>query len=764
MATSDMNASNTNRISYPQGRLYYKGADWCSPIPLKAGTKFPPPVKVTGKNGSDASEELQGIFDTNYPDGETAIRLAPDVAALDVDTYEGKDGYFELQELEDELGELPRGPISSKRECPTENGKRLFIVPAGKDWTDPADSIEIVHAGWRYVVCFPSAIDGMEEKWWYPNTEDDGYHVEDRVPMRDEIPELPAEWVRHMCKGETVFRTAGVTPEKAQQWLDSLHEGEACERVLKVVETTDFSGTGHDNMLRVQTHLLRLGQEGHTGIQAALDTLEGQFLSQVSERRANGQTTTSYEWTKAYDRALEEEAKTPVGARCTCRVSLRGLNKTEPGILPEEFWSARPSLAHVRQAARSRRRSGEAALAGLFARFGAMIDPQVKVDTGIADPLSLNAFTALLGPSGTGKSASKSIPARLVPTPTLSTFGDREYVGLGSGEGMIEAYLEFVNVETGELKKNGDPVTVSMKRQVHSNVLFYLDEGESLTTLLGRNGSTLGATIRSAWMGEKLGQMNAQKETTRTLTEGKYSMGFIVGLQYEACTKLMEDAAYGTPHRFYFSRVTDPNQPDARCEWPGKLAINPVQVANTAGEFQVVASITDRLDADDLAKQRGQLKVNPLNTHEPAMRAKLSAFIAALDGRTLITEEDWELSGMMWKASCEVRDDVMSYLKEKTAREISAKDEVYVNREVKIDEAKREKSEAVQKVEALSKRVSTWVHESTGGITRREVGQKMNSRDRKLLDEAIQLGETRDWFRYDMDGKTLVAGTSRPTD
>lgn len=438
--------------------------------------------------------------------------------------------------------------------------------------------------------------------------------------------------------------------------------------------------------------------------------------------------------------------------------------KKEPGILPEEFWSARPALARIRQAARSRRRSGEAALAGLFARFGAMVDPRVKVDTGIAEPLSLNAFTALIGPSGTGKSASKSIPKRLVPTPTFSEFSDREYVGLGSGEGMIEAYLDFVTVETGELKKNGDPVTVTRKQQVYKNVLFYLDEGESLTTLLGRNGSTLGATIRSAWMGEKLGQMNAQKETTRTLTEGMYSMGFIVGLQYEACSKLMEDAAYGTPHRFYFSRVTDPNQPDERCEWPGDLSVNPVKVANDSSGFTVAASITDRLDQQDLARQRGELKVDKLNTHEPAMRAKLSAFIAALDGRTLITEEDWELSGHMWQASCEVRDDVMDYLDERKAAEISAKDQVYVNREVKIDEAKRENNEVARKEAKLAKRVANWIHESEDRLTYRDVGQKMNSTDRKLLEKAVALGELRDWFHFDLDGKTLLPGDSRPTE
>ncbi|WP_158697829.1 bifunctional DNA primase/polymerase [Streptomyces prunicolor] len=753
------------RTPYPLARKLYQGIEWGSPIPLPHGRKFSPPTGVTGKMGTDASEELQQQLDEKYPNGEIAVRLAPQVGALDVDTYADKTGYDDLLELQRVLGALPRGPISSKRANPEHNGKRLFVIPEDKDWHDVSESIEIVHHGWRYVVAHPSVIDGLQEQWWYPNLYDSGYHIEGRVPSLAEIPILPDAWIERFCKGESQYRDNSVPPEYAAAWLESLHEGAACARVIKAIESTDFTVSGHDNMLRTQTHLLRLGQEGHMGILAALDTVESLFLDQVRDRRRD-QETIVREWNRAYDSALAVEANTPVRRKCACHVSLRALTSDdkEPGILPEEFWSARPSLAHVRQAAHARRRSGEAALAGLFARFGAMVNPDVKIDTGIGDPLSLNAFAALIGPSGSGKSASKSIPKRLVPTGTFSTFGEREYVGLGSGEGMIEAYLDFVQVETGEVKKNGDPVVVTAKRQVHSNVLFYLDEGESLTTLLGRNGSTLGATIRSAWMGEKLGQMNAQKETTRTLTEGKYSMGFIVGLQYEACTRLMEDAAYGTPHRFYFSRVTDPNQPDERAAEPGVLPVNPVQVANKGSGFTVVSSITDRLDANDLARQRGQLKVNKLNTHEPAMRAKLSAFIAALDGRTLVTEEDWELSGHMWKVSCEVRDDVMSYLKDKQAAEISAKTQIYVEREMRIDEAKQEKDEEANKVLMLAKRIGRWVHDAKEGISKRDVGQKIKGPDRKLRDQAIELGENRGWFYCKEDGRTLLPGDSRPSE
>lgn len=186
--TLESDNNEPTHIGYPVGRHVYEGIEWGSPIPLPYGRKFSPPTGVTGKLGVDASDERQKEFDEQYPTGETAVRLAPFVAALDVDTYDDKTGYDDILKLENELGDLPRGPISSKRGEPLKNGKRLFTIPEGMAWEDPSDSVEIVHSGWRYVIAYPSVIDGLEEKWWFPNADDDGYHIEDRAPRLEEIP------------------------------------------------------------------------------------------------------------------------------------------------------------------------------------------------------------------------------------------------------------------------------------------------------------------------------------------------------------------------------------------------------------------------------------------------------------------------------------------------------------------------------------------------------------------------------------------------
>ena len=61
--------------------------------------------------------------------------------------------------------------------------------------------------------------------------------------------------------------------------------------------------------------------------------------------------------------------------------------------LPSAFWIARPSLAHVRQAAHSRHRSADAVLHVVLARVAAMIEP-ARIDTGVGSPASLNYFAA----------------------------------------------------------------------------------------------------------------------------------------------------------------------------------------------------------------------------------------------------------------------------------------------------------------------------------------------------------------------------------
>ena len=61
--------------------------------------------------------------------------------------------------------------------------------------------------------------------------------------------------------------------------------------------------------------------------------------------------------------------------------------------------------------------------------------------------------------------------------------------------------------ETGKREK--------IRAQTRHHAFFYADEGQVLTRLGDRKGSTIGESLRRAFNGETLGQTNASRDRTR---------------------------------------------------------------------------------------------------------------------------------------------------------------------------------------------------------------------------------------------------------
>ena len=211
--------------------------------------------------------------------------------------------------------------------------------------------------------------------------------------------------------------------------------------------------------------------------------------------------------------------------------------------LPEEFWSARASLAHVRQAAWSRDRSAEAVLGGVLARIGADTPHTVVLPPVVGSPVGLSLLVALTGPPGSGKSSAKAIAVSLVRARTIDPVVDD--VPPGSGEGLAEMLFDKVS--------EVDPVTgkpVSVKRQVRWNAFVYADEGEALTKFAQRNnGATFWPTVRTVFTSGTLGQRNASEERRRVVPGDAYVFGIVACFQPELAAKVLGDAAAGTPQR-----------------------------------------------------------------------------------------------------------------------------------------------------------------------------------------------------------------------
>lgn len=437
-----------------------------------------------------------------------------------------------------------------------------------------------------------------------------------------------------------------------------------------------------------------------------------------------------------------------------------------PGRIPEEFYAARPELAHIRQAGHSRTRSGDVALLTTLTRLSGMVSHRIRADTGIAGYASLNLFGGIIGPSGIGKSTGMEVAERLMPAPSGLDFIDGQPIG--SGEGLAEMFIDTVDEETGETRKGrggtDTPVTRKVRKQVRHNAFIYIDEGKTITRLMQeRSGSTLGETLRSAAVGQTLGQTNASKENSRHIPKGSYSLGLLAGFQPETVAPLFEEVAEGTPQRFVWVQVTDPSIPDQAPPWPGELhawrdAITTPKGDETSSYVLVTfdQSIKDELRAADLAKVRGEVpaeELNPLDSHAPLMRVKLSSLLALLAGRRHVNAEDWRLADMLWAASCATRDAVLEYSAAQRRAEQEKRTLARIEEEVRIDHAKQlaEDRRVDRAIEKLALRISAYVH-ANGPQPRKVLRGRAAGKEKRLMPDVYDYAVLREWL-VEVDGR-----------
>lgn len=428
--------------------------------------------------------------------------------------------------------------------------------------------------------------------------------------------------------------------------------------------------------------------------------------------------------------------------------------------LPDEFWAARPVLKTIREAAHAVPASPDAVLGVVLARTAAMLHNQVKFDSTGGDPTgSLNLFVALVGASGAGKSRAEGAAARLILPPSYLEHPGafRDGIGLGTGEGIAEAYMGFEERETGTQDRQGHPKVEKVRAQVRHNVFFTVDEGQTLTKMmLERAGTTIGPALRSAWVGKALGQANAREDTTRFLPAGAYNMGLAIGYQPAVAQDLLADGGPGTPQRFLWLSASDPNAPRQQmppvdpfrlplCDGYGRVS-DVLSVARCIITFP--PAISAQLRDDAVARLRGDLIVDELDSQTPLMLCKLAALFAVMDGRSQVTEEDWELGCTMWATSCAVRDRLIEFGRQKEA----LKREAQKARHTEDAAAKRS---GVHATDARHERVIAWIARKVaeiGPIRTPDLYRKLKATDRDIYETCLRLTEARGSVTVDDEG------------
>jgi hypothetical protein len=272
------------------------------------------------------------------------------------------------------------------------------------------------------------------------------------------------------------------------------------------------------------------------------------------------------------------------------------------------------------------------------------LPPRVMLPPVVGAPASLNFGVAVVGNSGSGKSALLAV-SRM----TLGV-SDQKAIerNIGSGEGMAQTFL----YDEASIGPRGGRVKTGRKLEVGDpRRILVADEVDQLDAISNRSGATFGPTLRSAITGGALGQENASDDRKRHVPEGEYRLVLLVGVQPSRSDALLKDTAAGTPQRLVWVKAADPGLPDSEVPFPGSL------------DWKLPAPLPDfinyanHIKAQVKAARRAQVKdeADPIEGHKLLTRLTLGAALALLHGGTYITDEWWELAGVLVDESMEVQ-------------------------------------------------------------------------------------------------------------
>lgn len=302
----------------------YRKHGWQGVLPLKRGSKWPPPEGFTGRAG--AFPQGRQVFDwtSHFPAGGVALRLPRGVVGLDVDCYGAKRGDETLAELVDRYGPLPPTWSSTSRGS---GPSRIWLFRVPEDLElpgTPGPSIEFIQYHHRYAVVWPSVVEGRVYRWY----DADG-RVVDRPPRLHELADLPEAW--HTIRRPPRPTAEQITPRPVDgDWTQAVGKQHA-----DGVAGLSVSGSRHDNVLSVIMALVRLDNSGHPGAAEALDDLHARFVGAIGDRA--DVKAAEAEWQRMEDGAAEKVAATPA-----TRPHYEDLKKAAPTPVLLDFPSEAP--------------------------------------------------------------------------------------------------------------------------------------------------------------------------------------------------------------------------------------------------------------------------------------------------------------------------------------------------------------------------------------------------------------------------------------
>jgi len=326
-------------------------------------------------------------------------------------------------------------------------------------------------------------------------------------------------------------------------------------------------------------------------------------------------------------------------------------DSTAPSMnLPEEFWQARPHLRHIVTAARAAECSPDALLIHALARTATFVHPCFKlpgVEQGlIGKHQTLDFLGCVVAETSGGKTLAAGVGELLIPAPDPPADGSDPPIDfeqkVGSGEGIAEFFL------VPDERTDDEGNTKVIGRKIGKQGLFMsVDEGTGFTNQTKRNGTTIVATLASAWSGESLGQLNADQATRRLVRGGRVRICAVINMQdsngYKLYTEDLESV--GFTGRLLFASAHDPEAPEVETRWPGVLEW-PIRPGydNSNVYFTYAAEIAREIKSVRHQILTKRLEIDRRQSQYLLLRCKVAALLAVWEDRLDVTEGDWELA------------------------------------------------------------------------------------------------------------------------
>ncbi len=439
-----------------------------------------------------------------------------------------------------------------------------------------------------------------------------------------------------------------------------------------------------------------------------------------------------------------------------------------PTLLPEEFWIARPALAHIRTAARSRMIAPDALLGAVLARVCLNTDHRIVLPAIVGRTGTLNVTVGIAGPSGAGKGSVADESQSLIGTPALAADYHTGDAPAGSGEGMVAAFFDE--------RPDPDDKRRRLLVQVRQGMLIRVDEGETLRTLGDRKGQSTWTVLRQAFSAEALGDSYVSAPGRRLPAHG-YRLALLMAIQPELAHFIFADVAGGTPQRFLWFAATDPGAPPV-CDlpahpgplcWAAPRFDDPaVQDRATIGphgrrwvEMGVAPAIVTEVRRHRHVALTGE-EQDPMEAHGDLVRLKVAGLLAVLDGRTDLGLDDWRLAGTVAGTSRATREWMQARITAESHRRDHTSNERAAARAARVETAKAAATAGVDRIARVIRRhVHKHGADDPEGCNRRCLSRSVRSTDRDQLDAALGLA-VRDGSVVEVAGR-YSPGESTPS-